>query len=138
MSLPFMDGHPLWTNLSLTGTNTYYSSILRKPRTKQFGAGVIFSRDSGTLAGTLTLEVTDERLVDIDASERKDGAVGGAAVNALRWFTYAPTGFSIPAISTVTTQSELIELVDFPWTAARFKYVNATGTGRVSAKASGQ
>jgi hypothetical protein len=132
-------GGKVFDAVSLAGTNTYYSHVSVIENMGWITYVYKFVRSSGTLAGTLTVEVCNASSAQYNAALALDGgAAGGANVNALMWDTYDPPGFSITAINTSGTQTDNIELQAMGYALVRLKYVNATGTGTVTAQFAGK
>ena len=137
MSTPFLNGAKPWNQQAASGTTTYYSEVTILPRVEDLMYLISFLRASGTFAGTLTVEVSAEAPMIYQAAYAADaGLPGGTQVNLLLWDTYNPTGFTIPAISTVTEQKLNLKITDLGASLIRLKYVNATGTGTVTAQVS--
>lgn len=104
-----------------TGTPTIYSKHSDIPGQSIVTEIIKFTRASGTFAGTLTVEVSN-------SPKQDDENAGGL------WDTYDNFAIAIPAISTGTSQTVGLEMVDFGWGRMRTKFVVSGGTGTVKSE----
>lgn len=119
---------PIFDAVAVTGTNTYRSSVTTCPRGEaSLEYGITFESTS-TAAGTLSLEVSN---LGDQAYAAAVASAGSEAANTTGWVQRdlspsATIAVTAASTNTITTKRRFRRF--------RLKYVNASGSGNITAR----
>lgn len=110
---------------TLSGLNaTWYSSPITVKQANNIGYAI---RTTGTMAGTWTVQYSNDFVSGVDYSKPGLDTSGGTA--DAKWDTYNPTGFVTPTAATGSAQTFGIQLDSYEYAFVRLKFTLSSGTG---------